>query len=180
MSAPDYLRLHQLADQAWTLDLPAFRQICGPAFLLRRGVAPTRAEMETTKRTSLVSRTPLRPGTLPGDDALVYTLRAPHEGAGITVGRSRKNDIVIRDSSISGAHAIIRAAGGAWTVADVGSSNGTYVEDHPAATKESHAWTELTAGARVRLGAVSMTFLDAAELVRLVRRLVPRTQVDGR
>ena len=49
-------------------------------------------------------------------------------GAGrITIGRHPHNDIVIADPAVSGHHAAITSEGGAATLEDLGSSNGTFV-----------------------------------------------------
>lgn len=49
-------------------------------------------------------------------------------GAGrMTIGRHPHNDIVIADPAVSGHHAAITSGGGAATLEDLGSSNGTFV-----------------------------------------------------
>src|SRR5689334_20325966 len=43
------------------------------------------------------------------------------------VGRDPQSDIVIDDIRVSWNHAVLRAEGGAWSVTDCGSTNGTFV-----------------------------------------------------
>ena len=64
--------------------------------------------------------------------------RAPRAGGssiapgGAVVGRSRECDVVLGDSNVSRRHAEIRpGAGGQWTVADLGSTNGVQVNGAP-------------------------------------------------
>jgi hypothetical protein len=46
---------------------------------------------------------------------------------GATLGRSRDADIVLDDANVSRKHAEVRPSGGAWTVRDLGSTNGVKV-----------------------------------------------------
>lgn len=45
----------------------------------------------------------------------------------VLIGRSQTNDIVLPDTSVSKLHARIRAEGGALSLFDAGSSNGTFI-----------------------------------------------------
>jgi FHA domain-containing protein len=73
---------------------------------------------------------------------------------GAVVGRSRECDVVLGDSNVSRRHAEIRpGAGGQWTVADLGSTNGVQVNGR----KISGA-TPLKAGDRVVFGTVDAVF----------------------
>lgn len=47
-----------------------------------------------------------------------------------TVGRAGDNALVLDDDFISGHHAVIRRHDGAWWVADAGSTNGTWANEH--------------------------------------------------
>jgi len=51
------------------------------------------------------------------------------EGATATLGRSSENDIAILDKHVSRRHAVIRYQDGVFTIADLGSINGTFVND---------------------------------------------------
>jgi uncharacterized RDD family membrane protein YckC len=73
------------------------------------------------------------------------------------LGRSRDSDVVVRDATVSRAHALLAVAGGRVTVQDLGSSNGTLVNGEPVREE-----TELAAGDQLRLGRVRMTLGRAA------------------
>jgi hypothetical protein len=45
----------------------------------------------------------------------------------VTIGRLSANDVVLADPNVSRRHAELRLAEGAWTIADLGSTNGTLV-----------------------------------------------------
>jgi pSer/pThr/pTyr-binding forkhead associated (FHA) protein len=47
-----------------------------------------------------------------------------------TVGRAGDNALVLDDDFVSGHHAVIRRQDGAWWVADAGSTNGTWANEH--------------------------------------------------
>ncbi len=46
-----------------------------------------------------------------------------------SLGRSDHNDVVLRDTFVSGEHAVIRFAEGGWWLVDRGSTNGTMVNE---------------------------------------------------
>jgi hypothetical protein len=72
---------------------------------------------------------------------------------GAVIGRSRECDVVLDDSSISRRHAELRPQGGAWTIEDLGSTNGVRVNgltvDGP---------HRLRSGDRVEMGSTEMLF----------------------
>jgi hypothetical protein len=102
--------------------------------------------------------------------------RNPFRGR-ISVGRAANNDVVITHPSVSKLHAHLFVqpgvhpdGGDELRVADVGSRNGTRVDDRPVDVDEPVA---LRTGSRVRFGDVVCTVLDAAALHRTMRSLFP-------
>src|SRR2546430_344155 len=65
----------------------------------------------------------------------------------ITVGRAPDNTIHLDDPSVSGRHAELRAAGKAYQLRDLGSTNGTRVNGSPTGEIILHS------GDRIRFGA---------------------------
>lgn len=53
------------------------------------------------------------------------------EGATATIGRSSNNDIQIAEQHVSRQHAVVNYRDGVFMVTDLGSSNGTFVNDNP-------------------------------------------------
>jgi hypothetical protein len=47
---------------------------------------------------------------------------------GMRIGRSRENDVVLRDARVSRRHARVKADGAAFVIEDLGSSNGTFLD----------------------------------------------------
>ena len=70
----------------------------------------------------------------------------------ITIGRAPDNVIVVDDSSVSGHHAEVRAAGELYHLKDVGSTNGTRVNGNPITE------TRLGHGDRIRFGGIDARY----------------------
>ena len=75
------------------------------------------------------------------------------ERAVCSIGRGEENDVRIRDDTVSLTHATLLRKRGAWFVVDLRSMNGTYVDGSRVSGER-----ELCPGARVRLGAVELSF----------------------
>jgi pSer/pThr/pTyr-binding forkhead associated (FHA) protein len=52
-------------------------------------------------------------------------------GKKVSLGRSADNDVAILDPLVSRQHAVVEAIGGTYQVTDLGSANGTFVNDAP-------------------------------------------------
>jgi pSer/pThr/pTyr-binding forkhead associated (FHA) protein len=101
----------------------------------------------------------LRPGT-----SLLVVLRGPNAGSRflldsdlVTAGRHPESDIFLDDVTVSRRHAEFYRRGGQYTVRDVGSLNGTYVnreriEEHP-----------LKGGDEVQIGKFRLVFLTSGQ-----------------
>jgi hypothetical protein len=72
-----------------------------------------------------------------------------HDGA--VLGRANAADIVLADAAVSAEHARLSRVGSAWVVADLGSTNGTRVNDAAIAGQ-----TPLAAGDVLALGNVKL------------------------
>lgn len=95
--------------------------------------------------------------TLTADDGVMHPLL--EESA--TIGRTAVNAIALRDPSVSAKHArIVRGADG-FTIEDLGSRNGTYVNSEKLSEKRL-----LAEGDLVRLGKVILTFNLASNVQR--------------
>ena len=109
--------------------------------------------------------------TAPGDEtasalALFGVQAGPRSGEEIavrspvlTIGKGSQNDIVLADDSISTSHARLEYATGYWRLTDLGSTNGTYVDN---ARLAPNVPTPVTYGAQVRFGGVRLEFREVA------------------
>lgn len=84
-----------------------------------------------------------------GGTALRDTIRRPEA----TIGRGGDNDVVLSDPSVSEHHAVLRLAGGVWTLSDAGSVNGSWVDGEPV-----QGGLPVASGSTLRLGAVELVF----------------------
>lgn len=73
----------------------------------------------------------------------------------LRIGRRAGNDLVLSDEKVSGQHAELAAEGGAITLRDLGSTNGSFLDG------KRIEEVALTAGDVLRIGRVSMRFREA-------------------
>lgn len=90
---------------------------------------------------------------------------------GITIGRTQNNDIVVPLPAISKFHAWLKREAGSYIVYDAVNSHGTYV-DNQRVSPTGEQGLFLRMGAQLRLGSVSLTFLDSPNLYRTLQREV--------
>lgn len=78
-----------------------------------------------------------------------YAVRRPEA----SLGRGEDNDVVLGDPSVSERHARLRLSDGVWSVADLGSVNGTWVDGEPVQGE-----LPLASGCSLRLGGIELVF----------------------
>jgi hypothetical protein len=162
---------HYRAD-AVELDTVAFEAQHGKAFLLLGHDSEAGLQFALGPRKTVSSM--LRPdaGAWRPEDFRVWPVRKTARSLiarNIWVGRTKTNDVVIPDVSLSKFHAFFRRdEEGRWTLTDAGSRNGTFVDERRAKKLNEGNATALAYGARVRFGSVDLTFVDAAALRRIV------------
>jgi hypothetical protein len=70
----------------------------------------------------------LAPRPRSAEPAVQIEVSLPHSVAAVTVGRSSECDVVVGESTVSRVHAELRHdKGNTWTVRDLGSKNGTWL-----------------------------------------------------
>jgi phosphoserine phosphatase RsbU/P len=77
---------------------------------------------------------------------------------GVVLGRSRSADLQFEEKTLSRQHARIALDEGKWTLVDLGSSNGTFVNGVAV-----HSGTALKDGDDIRMGELSLTFMSALQ-----------------
>ena len=102
-------------------------------------------------------------GALPEGSALLLVMRGPNAGSRFrleadltTAGRHPDSDIFLDDVTVSRRHAEFYRQGARFTVRDVGSLNGTYVN------RERIEEAELTGGDEVQIGKFRLLFLTSS------------------
>jgi pSer/pThr/pTyr-binding forkhead associated (FHA) protein len=76
-------------------------------------------------------------------------------GQSMRIGRDPSSEIVIRDQTVSRAHARIDHRPEGWTITDLGSLNGTHVNDRRVIVDQE---LPLSPGATLQLGDVVLSF----------------------
>lgn len=98
--------------------------------------------------------------TLESDEAALVVLKGPQagevwvlDGDSIDIGRSEDSTLFLDDVTVSRRHAVLRRAGDVWSVEDLGSLNGTYV-NHEAISGA----VQLQTGAELQVGKFRFKF----------------------
>lgn len=94
-------------------------------------------------------------GVLPSGEKLEYPI-AKHE---VEIGKAAHNHITLSDPTVSNTHAIIIARETGYTIVDLGSRNGTFVNDERLGS-QAHA---LRHGDKIQLGQTVLTFRNPGE-----------------
>lgn len=88
----------------------------------------------------------------------------PLEADEILLGRHISADIRVADASVSRYHAVMTVTGGVWTITDLGSTGGTYINEHRVKQGRLHP------GDTIRLGNVKLYMTDHPVKVRKRRQ----------
>lgn len=99
--------------------------------------------------------TPRLIGVLPTGEKIEALLNQTE----IEIGKATHNKIVIFDPTVSSTHAVVLVRDGGYSIVDLGSSNGTFVNGNRLTT-EGHT---LQHGDKIQLGNVLLTFRNPAE-----------------
>lgn len=94
-------------------------------------------------------------GVLPTGEKLEYPIDK-HE---VEIGKAAHNEIVLSDPTVSNTHAILIAREGGYSIVDLGSRNGTFVNSERLASKAK----TLRHGDKIQLGQTVLTFRNPGE-----------------
>ena len=78
----------------------------------------------------------------------------PLESTQLTIGRGLNNDVILEDTRVSRHHAQLRYRARRFWIADIGSTNGTFVNDEQVAERS------LRDGDVISLGGLELTFKE--------------------
>jgi hypothetical protein len=146
--------LSTLRQQYASKDLAAFAQAAPHHWLLWEPGAwrpPRRRTMELP--TPAPAPAPVGTGAPPAGEALAIAVI--DAGRPLVLGRDPACDLFLNDATLSGRHLALHHRGGVWQVEDLGSTNGTRVNEVVVPPGEAVA---LEDGARLDAGQVVLTF----------------------
>jgi hypothetical protein len=171
-------RVEDYADDVRNLSPQAFVYRHGDAFLVHHGAVadlrpPPRAQPTLSEITNVKS-TPLAPRASLSSGFLVFEVRSsgrcPFPNM-ISVGRTRNNDIVIADISVSKFHAFFtRGRDGRLLIQDGGSRNGTWLSGIAVPGREARPMP-VSSFSELRFGSVELSFLLTPDFCKFVTRL---------
>jgi two-component system, cell cycle response regulator len=96
-------------------------------------------------------------------------------GAAVVIGRASKSDLRLDQDSVSRSHARIALEGGAATVSDLGSTNGTFVNDEPV-----QGARPLRNGDFIKIGRTIFKYLEGGNIEGLYHEEIYKlTTTDG-
>ena len=131
------------------------------------GVEKIRLEMRANARVMLATASEIAEqiekfygpkiiGVLPSGEKLRFLITNQHE---ISIGKAPHNEIVLPDPTVSNTHAVIMVRDGGYSIVDLGSRNGTFVNGERLST---HART-LLHGDSIQLGQTVLTFRNSGQ-----------------
>ncbi len=174
--ATEYMHINCLGDYIPDCDgsdPDSFAQIHGDAFLIHHGPLGKLQELPSGANTLAIEGAEAEPRFDPREDFLVFPV-AHRGGRGpsidpIWVGREEKNDVVIPDASVSSVHAYFTVGrDGTYTIQDLGSKNGSFIDNQRVPSKDEGPAVALKSVSRLRFGSVTLTFLLAEDFFNLV------------
>ncbi|MBN2493023.1 MAG: FHA domain-containing protein [Deltaproteobacteria bacterium] len=165
-SIGDYL------ESAQSLAPEAFANEHGQAFLVHHGSRAGFKDSGALK--TIVSDAVTGPETPlnPKRDFVAFGLKFPEGDEPLWLGRSDDNQVAVPDDSVSVVHAFITHRPDGFFIQDTNSRNGTKVNDTHVPPQGEGKPVKLESGCRLRLGDVTLTFLNAGDFQNLVVRLL--------
>ena len=101
---------------------------------------------------------------------VIQTGRSPFSF--VAVGRTKNNDIVVPDVSVSKFHAFFKPGRKRqFSLQDASSKNGTFLDDKPVPAKGQAKPLPVESGSRVRFGSIAFMFLSSVDFYTFVSRL---------
>ena len=128
----------------------------------------TRYDSQKTRITKLTDAGPKEPRAQKSGDACVVVIYGPEIGrrvalgtAAFEIGRSSKTELFIDQESISRHHARITFDGAGYLITDLGSTNGTFVNDAPVKAQREE---KLRDGDQIQIGRSILKFMTGENI----------------
>lgn len=166
-NAKSGIRIEDLRSDAAGLSAEEFEDQYGSAFLLLSSTGFRQPKSATSTEVLLLGLGEGAGERTEGLSVRVIPIRAAENSHThlITVGRTSRNDVSIADISVSRFHAFFkRNPSGGFQLHDVGSTNGTIVNESSVFTKETGPPTDVKSGDNIRFGQIDVTFLEVDAL----------------
>jgi len=165
--------IYELVTDAKTMPAAEFEDKHGAAFLIRtnddgslKPLPPGKGLRATTEMLNVAELAKQSARLENPEASYVYPVRPRPHLRTVSIGRLERCDITIEDVSVSKQHAQLAVGdGGAVTISDLGSKNGTRVGDAQVAPKES---VSVQFGKTITIGAVRLTFLPVRQLIDFI------------
>ena len=145
---PDVQGGKSSADLTSTIHLSALRSVRN-----QRNIEEIFAQLSSEERSVL--------SALPKDSSMLVVLAGPNKGerfllneAKTAIGRDFESEIFFDDVTVSRKHAQILRSEGGFTIEDLGSLNGTYVNSHQISSER------LVVGDEVQIGKYRLTYFS--------------------
>jgi FHA domain/zinc-ribbon domain len=130
-----------------------FCSSCGAPLTDASGTDTTITFQTSDLETDLEDEIHVSPDELEGDRGVLIVKRGPNAGSKFfldtdvtEIGRHPESDIFLDDITVSRRHAEIKRDGGSFSLNDVGSLNGTYVNRERVEDAELHSGDEIQVG----------------------------------
>ena len=140
-----------------------FCSSCGSALTDQQGSDNTITFAPAEMEADLDEEVHVSPDELEGGRGVLIVKRGPNAGSkffvdneGVTIGRHPDSGIFLDDITVSRLHAEIRRANGGFSLHDVGSLNGTYLN------RERVEETDLSSGDEIQIGKFKLVFLSGS------------------
>jgi pSer/pThr/pTyr-binding forkhead associated (FHA) protein len=109
-------------------------------------------------------------GVLPSGEKLEHPIDQPE----VAIGKAAHNDVVLTDPTVSNTHAILIARGDGYSIVDLGSRNGTFVNSERLGS-QGHT---LRHGDKILLGKTVLTFRNPGETAANITAVLSAEALD--
>ena len=168
----DYFPVVEGATREWFEQNHGFGFLLGPLSAIQQPQQPqSTLDIDSVESDMLFFRKRIDYLVFP----VIQTGRSPFSF--VAVGRTKNNDIVVPDVSVSKFHAFFKPGRKRqFSLQDASSKNGTFLDDTPVPAQGQAKPVPVESGSRVRFGNVAFMFLSSVDFHGFVSRLCHSAQ----